>query len=231
MMIGLLNPHTWRYERKFIISELDRHEIESLVKLHPAIFSEIHHEREVNNIYFDSVAMTNYLDNVDGKSKRLKVRVRWYGDLFGTSKHPVLEVKTKDGLVGGKISYPLEVMTINESLTIDAMHEVFKRAEIPDALKLSLLDLKFSLLNCYRRKYFQSVDKKFRITIDFDLRYFRLSPIGNTFSDVLVDRTNTILELKYEKGADDSAERITNYFPFRMTKSSKYATGVEVMHP
>jgi SPX domain protein involved in polyphosphate accumulation len=230
MVFDLLNPHTWRYERKFIVSELDKYEIESLVKLHPALFSEIHHERTVNNIYFDSIAMTNYLDNLGGKSQRVKVRIRWYGGLLGAINKPVLEIKTKKGHVGAKISFPLEPLAINESLTIDTMREILKKAEIPDALKVRLLDLKFSLLNCYRRKYFQSADKKFRITIDSDLRFLRLSPMGNTFSQMVIDHTNTILELKYGKEFDDYADRITNYFPFRMTKSSKYVAGVELLN-
>jgi SPX domain protein involved in polyphosphate accumulation len=229
-VFDILNPDTWRYERKFIITELNKYEIESLVKLHPAMFSEIYHERSVNNIYFDSIAMANYLDNVDGKSQRLKVRIRWYGDLFGISTHPVLEIKTKNGLIGSKTSYPLETMTVNESMTIDLIHKIFKESKIPDALKLRLMDLKFSLLNCYKRKYFQSADKKFRITIDSDLRFYRLSPVHNTFTDVLVNHTHTILELKYDKAADDYAERITNYFPFRMTKSSKYVAGVDLLN-
>jgi len=229
-VLDILKPDIWRYERKFIIAELNKYEIESLVKLHPAMFSEIHHERSVNNIYFDSIAMANYLDNVDGKSQRLKVRIRWYGDLFGASTHPVLEIKAKDGLVGSKTSYPLEALAVNESLTIDLIQKIFKESKIPDTLKLRLMDLKFSLLNCYTRKYFQSADRKFRITIDSDLRFYRLSPVHNTFSDVLVDHTHTILELKYDIAADDYAERITNYFPFRMTKSSKYVAGVDLLN-
>ncbi len=229
-MLDILNPHNWRYERKFIISELDKYEIESIVRLHPALFSEIHHERSVNNIYFDSISMVNYHDNLDGKSQRMKIRIRWYGDLFGTIKHPMLEIKTKNGVVGSKISYPLETIIVDESLTIDSIRKIFKESNIPDAIKLRLLDLKFSLLNCYKRKYFLSADKKFRITIDSDLRFLRLSPLGNTFAHVLVDHTNTILELKYEKEADGYADGITNYFPFRMTKSSKYMAGIELLN-
>jgi SPX domain protein involved in polyphosphate accumulation len=228
-MLDILNPQNWRFERKFIISELDKYEIESLVRLHPAMFSEIHHERSVNNIYFDSITLTNYHDNLDGKSRRMKIRMRWYGDLLGTINRPVLEIKIKNGLVGGKVSYPLETILIDGSLTLDTIHNTFKESRIPDVVKLFLMDLKFSLLNFYKRKYFLSADKKFRITIDSGLGFMRLSPLNNTFSHVQMDPINTILELKYEKDADDSAERITNYFPFRMTKSSKYVSGVEFL--
>jgi len=142
----------------------------------------------------------------------------------------VLEMKIKKGVVGSKISYPLEAILMDGSLTIETIRNTFKESRIPDVVKLFLLDLKFSLFNFYKRKYFLSADKKFRITIDSDLGFLRLSPLNNTFSHVQMDRTNTILELKYEKEADDYAERITNYFPFRMTKSSKYVAGVELLN-
>ena len=54
------NSDTFRYERKFIISQLDRHHVETLIKNHPAMFSEIFHERSVNNIYFDTHQLKHY---------------------------------------------------------------------------------------------------------------------------------------------------------------------------
>ena len=96
-MHEVLPGEKWRYERKFFISGLKKEDIEFMVKLHPAIFREIYHERTVNNLYFDSYEMKSYLDNVSGNSQRAKVRIRWYGDLFGIIEKPVLEVKIKRG--------------------------------------------------------------------------------------------------------------------------------------
>ena len=64
----------YRYERKFFISELTKDEVESLVRLHPAWFSEIYNQRFVNNIYFDSLNLTNYLDNYPVNFKKLMKR-------------------------------------------------------------------------------------------------------------------------------------------------------------
>ena len=93
------NSELFRYERKFKISEIDRNYVETLVKYHPAMFSEIFHERIVNNIYFDTLNMDYYYDNKSGSSKRMKVRIRWYGNQFGLIEKPVLELKIKDGLI------------------------------------------------------------------------------------------------------------------------------------
>ena len=59
----MTNLSNYRYERKFIISNTDEKKIEHYIKLHPKIFSEIYHERYVNNIYFDSLQLQNYFDN------------------------------------------------------------------------------------------------------------------------------------------------------------------------
>jgi hypothetical protein len=38
---------------------------------------------------------------------------------------------------------------------------------------------------------------------------------------------SVIMELKYDECNDLSAEKITNSFPFRLTKSSKYIMGIQ----
>ena len=64
---------TKRYETKFRITRLNYYEIENLVKTHPAIFHEIYNKRNINNIYFDTHDLSNYLDNVEGETVRQKV--------------------------------------------------------------------------------------------------------------------------------------------------------------
>ena len=82
-------------------------EIEALVNLHPAIFSQIYHPRFVNNLYLDSLSLNSYFCHVNGLKDRVKVRIRWYGDLFGPVDEPVLELKIKRGSLGRKESFPL----------------------------------------------------------------------------------------------------------------------------
>lgn len=226
-MIELLKPDSWRYERKYFISDLSRFEIETIVKLHPAIFLKIYHERCINNIYFDSVNMSSFNDNLIGNSRRFKVRIRWYGDIFGVVEKPVLEIKVKSGLMGSKISYPLERFSVDEELTINSIRNIFDKSAMPDAIKLNLKSLNFVVLNCYRRRYFQSACKRFRITLDFGMRFIKIDTMHNMFLHESVDHINNVLELKYEQDMDHYAENITNYLPFRMTRSSKYIQGVE----
>jgi len=220
----------YRYERKFFISEMTRYEIETLVKLNPAVFSEIYHTRFVNNLYFDSIGMQNYFDNIDGVQQRMKVRIRWYERLFGKVEKPVLEVKTRNGLIGRKTSFPLAPFTLDESFYPDMLVDVFNNSEIPGNLKTHLMNLKVSLLNSYRRKYFQSADGRFRITVDSDLEFYGVQLLKNNFLVNSVDRFNSILELKYDCENASQADLVTTHFPFRLTKSSKYVIGLERLY-
>ncbi|RLD65619.1 MAG: hypothetical protein DRI84_06455 [Bacteroidetes bacterium] len=229
-MIEKLDPNNFRYERKFFISGLSKHEVEAAVKLHPSMFDEIYYERNINNIYFDSFDMVNFFDNVDGQSQRVKFRIRWYGELLGFIEKPVLEVKIKQGQLGGKLHYPLDSFYLDEQFTNNKIRDIISKAKIPDELKYILVSLNYTLLNRYTRKYFQSKDKKYRITIDSDMKYVHLSHLYNSYLNEFVDYLNNILELKYDKDDDEGARVITNHFLFRMTKSSKYVTGIERLH-
>jgi hypothetical protein len=224
------NTHKYRYERKFIVSELTQYEIETLVKLHPAIFLEAYPPRFVNNLYFDSPDRQNYFNNVDGLKDRAKVRIRWYGDLFGNVEKPMLELKIKKGLVGKKESFPLIPFSIDEKFQLETIINVFKQSDIPDSLKLDLISLEIVLLNRYRRKYFQSADRRYRITIDTDMEFYQVRVYNNIFLHKSVDLITTVVELKYAPAEDQHIEQITNYFPFRMTKSSKYVNGIKIAY-
>ena len=44
----------------------------------------------------------------------------------------------------------------------------------------------------------------------------------------MIQDQGLVIELKYEEQFDNQTDRITQYFPFRLTKSSKYVTGVDL---
>ncbi len=223
-------PENQRYERKFVVSVLMPHEIEALVRLHPAMFFEAYPRRFVNNLYLDSHDLKSYFDNVDGLKDRTKVRIRWYGNLFGIIEKPVLELKSKNDLVGEKASFPLIPFAMDERFQLDTVIEVFRHAEIPEILKMQLRSLEPVLLNRYSRKYFQSVNHDYRITIDSEMEFHAIYAQNNTFSQKYLDTVNTVVELKYDCGKNREAAGITSFFPFRVSKNSKYANGVESLY-
>lgn len=220
----------FRYEKKFLVPELDFYEIEFLVKQNPKVFSETFYERRINNIYFDSFSLGNYYDNLAGTSKRLKIRIRWYGKIFGIIKNPVLELKIKEGEVGRKISFKLNKFILDRNFSLRFLQkEIFEKSNLPNWLVEKLRLSRPILLNSYKRKYFISADKKYRITLDKNLIFFKINNQNNNFVERILDKNINILELKHSGDNDNLVSDITQHFPFRLSASSKYVYGVDLL--
>jgi SPX domain protein involved in polyphosphate accumulation len=215
-----------RCERKFLISDLSTQEIEEIILLHPALFSPVHHQRFVNNIYFDDLEFLSFYENQNGTTPRKKVRIRWYGNIADQIKEPILEVKKKSGIVGTKEyhSYPGF-----------ALENFFSRTQTLNPANKSITDKGFvrelvllepTLINRYCRKYFLSADGNFRITLDSNINFFPVRPFLPVFFANDSFEPYCVLELKYGHAKDDKASEITKHFPFRLTKSSKYVSGI-----
>lgn len=218
---------TSRYERKFLISDLCFCQVEQIIKLHPGMFTEIYRQRFVNNIYLDTLGLKNYRDNVNGSSARIKCRVRWYGVLFGAVKSPVLEFKIKNGLIGKKESTPLKSFDFKHGFCAEDLKKVISESDLSLIVRERLKNFFVTSVNCYSRKYFLSADKKFRLTVDSEMQWFEPSVLHNTFLRRFSDRNHIVVELKYDCTDDSDAQKITNLFPFRLTKYSKYVSGIE----
>jgi len=221
------NKSLYRYERKFVVNGTYYAKLEKMIKLHSALFSEIFYPRYINNIYFDNFNYQNFTDNVEGSSDRIKVRIRWYGDLLGFIEKPVLELKIKRATAGRKDSFKLASFTMDDRTNIQSLREVFDKSNLPVHINELVKEVYPTLLNRYHRKYFLSGDKNFRVTIDSELEYYNIQNHFNYFINKVADKDSTIIELKYAYDLDTKANNISTLFPFRMTKSSKYVNGVE----
>lgn len=217
----------WRYERKFVISYLDKHQVESIVKLHPAMFSEIHQERIVNNIYLDTTSFGNYVDNQIGQNEREKIRIRWYGEISDMIHTPTLEIKMKYNFLGGKVNFPLGKICLAGNIRPFEIQRTIKESKIPDKIKAHLMNHEIKTYNRYSRRYFISKDEIFRITVDTNLEYVLLNTPYDSLNNKIIDKHNIILELKYDMAYERFAHFITSHLPFRMTKSSKYVNNIE----
>ncbi len=220
--------HTdYRYERKFFIDEMSRNGVEHLVKMHPSFFREIHHERTVNNIYLDTPDFRSFHDNVDGLSERTKVRIRWYGEREGLIERPVLEFKIKSDMVGRKDLFPLSPLSIHDGLDTDEVFSTLRDSKIEGEARLRVERLECKMLNRYTRRYYESLCKRYRITIDSDLEFYRLQRFGNRFLDRIEAPQCVVLEIKYDRDDDTEADQISAKFPFLVSKMSKYVYGVD----
>lgn len=216
-----------RHERKFLITDYSASEVEQIIKYHPACFREVHHQRTVNNIYFDSLAYDSYYRNVEGDTNRTKARIRWYGKLFGEIENAVLEFKIKKALLGRKEYYSLNPFCLDEDFSKQQIIRALNSDKIPWNIHDLILSLHPSLLNSYSRKYFLSADKQFRLTIDKDQVFYGISYNNNTFLNKVKNTRAVVLELKYDVSLEQEANEISSKFPFKMTKNSKYLQGLE----
>jgi hypothetical protein len=217
----------FRYERKFLVEELDAGQARLLVRRHPAMFCAPYPPRHVNNLYLDTEEMENYYANVNGVDERVKVRIRWYGELFGEIAKPVLEFKIKSGLVGTKHIYPFPSFRLDDTFDGASFRKLVQRTDLPDQARMYLRDLEVVLCNRYHRWYYATHDQHFRVTVDHEMVYYQVRRFCNHFRYRFLDARNIIVELKYDKPQDVQADRVAGFFPFIVTKNSKYVTGIE----
>lgn len=226
-MQGYTRLDTYRFERKFVAEKVTRLTAELMVKKNSAFFSVAYPARKVNNIYFDTPGMDCYFDNLFGVGDRWKVRVRWYGNMFGKVESPILEFKIKKGFAGTKRSYLLPSFEIEQTYFSGGMwKDYFRSANLPDEVWQKLAKVQPVLLNTYNRSYFASANQRFRITVDDNMEYYNLRPSWNHFLHVHREHQKSVLELKYDKDWAAEAEQITNQLPFRLDKNSKYVSGI-----
>lgn len=215
-----------RYEIKFVIDNLSENEVYAIIRNNPAMFSEIYKQRQVNNIYFDAPSMKNYVENVRGHLKRVKTRIRWYGDFFGFIEKPVLELKIKTGSLVSKLSYPLNPFKMQKNFSFGMIKkEIFAKSKLPSWVREKLYCLLPVLFNAYKRRYFLSSDKRYRITVDTELSFFAAKNQTNKFL-AKTEYPYIIIELKFAQEDSDQAHHITQFFPFRINKNSKYVAGI-----
>ncbi len=218
----LPNP---RYERKFTVRNRALQEVLVLVRRHPVGFREAYPARVVNNIYLDTPGLTCYHDHVNGTPNRVKTRVRWYGDAHGEIPAPVIERKLKRGLISGKTAQRLPSFFLNGEGLAPLFHTTLNSAALPESWRGAVALLTPSLFNRYQRRYFVSGDGALRLTVDSDLGF--APPRNVPFHGCLSPCPLIVLELKYGPQHSDRAPRITNGFPFRIVRCSKYVLGIE----
>jgi SPX domain protein involved in polyphosphate accumulation len=222
--------NNYRFEKKFIIPERLTPSIEEVVKSNSALMRKIFCPRFINNIYFDNSRFKFFFENIDGVSERMKTRIRWYGNLKGRIKKPVLEFKQKHGLTGSKTSIALPSFDLKDIYHPGFLRSLFKNSNLDMRKKELMLSLTPSLINRYQRKYFLSFDQKFRVTLDNHLKYYPVSSPEQLSSCGLKDSLSMIMELKYSPIYQLESNNITQEFPFRVIKNSKYVRGIQIVY-
>lgn len=207
----------WRFERKFVLSPFEFLQFEKQIML--SDLETLFPNRKINNCYLDDVRNNSYLESLEGYSEKMKVRIRWYGDLF-TETIPTLEFKIKQNNSNRK-----ELFKLYKS----HYHKTFDWTKYIDEVKEYLLqEHKFYLddkllpvlINSYHRSYFSNFNRSFRLTVDSNLKFMSPHNSLDLWNSHTIDKY--IVELKF-----NNAEILTD-FPLLMNlgKFSKFTTGV-----
>ncbi len=210
-----------RYEIKLPADPEQAEILEIYIKLSGKCFNESYPERRICNIYLDDYQNSSYFENLDGLEKRIKYRIRWYGEKYGMIE-PALELKFKTGFAGGKLIYPLKAFNFVDTIDENEVISCLLKNDLPENVKEEIRIRKPVLFNSYLRKYYESFCKKFRITIDKEIEYKKISVLQTLrkHSD-----DNVVLELKYKIEDEKEAASILNELPVRINKNSKFVRG------
>jgi len=139
-----------------------------------------------------------------------------------------LELKLRRSMLGWKIAE--EVALEGVSLSEISWRELGRliKDQVPSDLFLHYSVSSFPvLMNRYKRDYFLSADKKVRVTIDRDVRYFDQRSgfrMNKNYQNISPDIL--IMEVKVDENNIESAKKITKDIYIQRTKNSKYVVGV-----
>lgn len=198
-----------RHERKYSLEGIQYDFLMPLIQLSPASFITSYPDRLIHSLYFDDDQWSSLQRNIDGSPLRNKVRIRWYGAEENTISGGLLEVKSKNGLTGKKQAYDFPDMPLSDLSGISAAVEKI----------LHTGALQPVLLVRYHRAYFVSFDRNIRLTLDREIRYEK--PGGAVYP-----WEGMVLEIKYPPDRETDVAELMQYFPFRLSKHSKYARGM-----
>jgi hypothetical protein len=215
----------YRYERKFIAPTDELIELQQTVRSLPGFFEILHPPRRVNNLYFDSPYLDDFISTVNGEKKRHKVRLRWYGPMLSNNINSTqLEIKIKSDQANTK-----KIAVIENGDSTDLPKWVAQIAEnklLPREMYESLAMRRPTLLNSYYRHYFGSVDGKFRLTLDLDICYQSVSHKACPVGKLVREEHTSIIELKYDVDSQQGLPAITTALPYRLSRNSKYRNGI-----
>jgi hypothetical protein len=215
-----------RYELKLVCDPHRLAQARSWIVLHPAGFGVAYPPRRVNSLYFDTLHLSSFDQNLAGVSERQKLRLRWYGE-DEREIEPVLELKQKRDLLGNKKQARL-LCKLDLTLSWRAILGAVRACAEPEWRILLQTADQPTLLNYYQREYYATPDGALRVTLDYACAAYdqRLSLRPNLRVPLPVaDRV--VIEIK---AAPEHAERLQEavaQFPALRTRNSKYVGSLQ----
>ena len=198
-----------RVEKKFVFGKFKEDYLEKILFLNG--FSKTYSPRNISSIYLDTLNFDFAKDNINGVSKRKKIRFRWYNNDY---TNIYLEEKNKQNFFLKKNINKISNL-VSQNINIDDLKNFFFKKN----KDFNTFNYRFVLKTNYYRSYWVSNDKKIRATIDTNLK---VSPIDNLSRKL--DLNETILEFKFSPSEEKNFRNFIfkNNFNLRTNKYSKY---------
>ena len=218
-----------RCEVKFASYHVNYPVIISWLKSNNYNFKKEYRDRIVNNLYFDTNNLDAYKDNIYGHSSRIKTRFRWFGN-FNENNFGNLELKFKRNIYGWKERYKIEKLRLENNKNLNTIKSTISK-HLPFRTKIFFEKNNIpQIVNQYEREYFISSDKKYRITIDRNMKVFnqRNSDRINLNKEAMI-QNHIILEVKFERSSYNKIENLLHNIPFRASRNSKYINSIKAV--
>ncbi len=213
---------TVRMERKQIVPFSETTRVQARIKRLPLAFRTAYPERIVTSLYFDTLDKRFLHEAIDGIGEREKIRIRFYGDLYPS--RAALEIKRREGTSMRKgVFGPFDVPSGEDNAIVSRLLEGVGQLD-----QGRLKTLRPVLMNRYQRRYYESADRRLRVTVDENIRYFRISP--QSVSEAALPEQPAVIEVKYAPEYEELASRVTNALPYRLAKHSKYVRGLQLIN-
>jgi hypothetical protein len=221
-----LPPESARYEIKLACSPEHLPEVRAWIRLHPALFVETYAPRQVNNVYLDTLAASDLDAHLGGSGQRQKLRFRWYGEEH-TAVRGILELKCRSGHLGWKLQVDIpHRFDLSRISWHEWMAQMRARADGPARVWLASVE-RPTLINQYRREYYEGSEGQVRLTIDHPMRvYDQLAYASPNLSFSVPIARQLIVEVKASLAHWRRLPDVLARFPLRATRNSKYVTGM-----
>lgn len=215
-----------RLEIKFVASRVHLSEILGWIRHNPIHFKTSYPQRTVNNIYFDDMDLGAYKENLIGASNRTKVRYRWYGDSI-TPDLGKLEVKRKKNVFGWKLQFDINKPLYQENASWKMVRQSILK-QLPETAKSWFMGSPATvLINRYERQYFESSDRKIRVTVDTGQKVWsQLEKRKPNFKFMINLPDTVVVEFKFSEDKVGLVSQTMQGLPCRATKHSKYVNGL-----
>jgi len=147
----------------------------------------------------------------------LKYVIERYGSIL-SSAVGTIEYKIKKNALGSKIHY--------RDIQYDSLRQLTQIVNDNMPHSKNVLPV---IRNQYLRSYYLDISGQYRLTIDRNVIY--AFPEGyNSSNDSAIQDHRIIVEIKFDKKSDIDLDSVIRDFPFRLSKHSKYLSGMHILY-